>query len=253
MARPDEETQPQRVEGPADVGERPCKSDTGGEGREREDRLSGPQRCTNAMWPAHSGLEEDRQGGTGRASKEKGGRGRAPAGSPSGVKSAASDPFPMFRRGMFEALRHRERCPMTPCVSRKESRIVPIPNDSLPPLQSLSKDLRERELSAQGEFAQGNWPRGCQGPCEADGSKFKLPHVQWARVRHDPPKLEHADPVGGEPGPQGGAPCVEEMRDQIMQLVRVSLRTCEQRKLEKFTSSQGANLKIVQKVEEGVG
>ena len=38
-----------------------------------------------------------------------------------------------------------------------------------------------------------------------------------------------------------------------MQLVRVSVRPCEQRKLEQFISSQGAQLHIVQKVEEGVG
>ena len=89
--------------------------------REKGERARGPSVGMTTVYERDvDGAFRPREGPTGRngrASKEEGGRGRAPADSPFGVKNAASDPFPMFWRGMFEALRHRERCPMTPCVT----------------------------------------------------------------------------------------------------------------------------------------
>ena len=123
-------TQPQRGEGPADVGRRPMRV----RHRKREEGARGPS------------------GGTANSARvRRGRRVRAQASSPTG--SPESDVRTIFGVpwDKNEALRHSERCRGTPCGSRKEGRVVAVPDNSMPPLQSFFVDLRVLEASPQGE------------------------------------------------------------------------------------------------------
>ena len=97
--------------------------------------------------------KRDRQGETERRrTQEAGGReGRAQphARRKSPRTRREGIPFSELQGSMPETLRPRERCRGSPCGKREEGRVVAIPDDSLPPLRGLSKDLRVLEASPQ--------------------------------------------------------------------------------------------------------
>ena len=126
------------------------RTQTGGE-RRQEARGQAAEAARNAKSERPAGTREQHETLTGN----------------SGAEFAASD--------------QREREPQSLHVRWKKGGVVPAPDDSLPPLRSLSTDLRQRELPAQNDFVYS--PRGRSSPNEANGpSKLISPHVQGARV-----------------------------------------------------------------------
>ena len=122
------------------------------------------------------------------------------------------------------------------------SRIKTLPDDSLLPLRGFPEKQFAHEAappltSVRIQVAQ------VHGHCVTYGpSELSFVHAGWSIRRDDLSEVPQTDLVGGEPGAQGGPPCVEIMFHLYLEQVVVRRGSRKRCKLDKIRASQSSDV-----------